>query len=89
MTSMPTTTPRRAAPRLTTPRVTAAGVTCGWCRDTGWADPFEVYDGSPPFVSCPDCLGAGIPECTTCEGEGAVPVATPCPACDTGVVLLG
>ncbi len=77
MTSMPTTT---TAGR--TPLVTAPATTCPQCHGTGWTDPFTVHDGAPPFTWCPECLGAGLDDCTTCAGDGAVPVATPCPACD-------
>ena len=55
---------------------------CPFCHDSGWADAWDVYDGSPPLTWCPACLGAGLEDCDTCDGYGAVPDPVSCPACD-------
>src|SRR5680860_381565 len=54
---------------------------CSACLGSGWADPFEVFDGSPPLTWCSDCLGAGLEDCAQCDGYGAIPAAAPCPSC--------
>lgn len=57
---------------------------CDVCGD-GHADPFEVFDGSPPLTWCPACLGAGLADCPRCEGYGAVTAPAPCPACGAAI----
>ncbi|MDX1657416.1 MAG: hypothetical protein R3343_01220 [Nitriliruptorales bacterium] len=61
---------------------------CPLCLDTGWADAWEAYDGSPPLTWCPACLGAGLEDCDTCDGYGAVPDPVSCPACDGALFPL-
>lgn len=67
----------------TTTATTAPPATCVLCHGTGWADPWEVHDGAPMLTWCDACLGAGLEDCTGCDGEGIVPEPTPCP-CETG-----
>lgn len=55
-----------------------APVACPRCAGTGWADPWELADGSPELISCDRCLGAGLDGCPDCDGEGVLAVARPC-----------
>lgn len=61
---------------------TTMSVTCDLCRGSGWADAWEAYAGSPPLTWCPACLGAGLEDCATCDGYGAVADPVSCPACE-------
>lgn len=74
MSTVPTT--GTLAPRAT---IVAATV-CPSCAGTGWADPWEIGEGTPELTSCDRCLGVGLDGCADCDGEGslAVPVVCPC-----------
>lgn len=75
-------------PPVTPPGPPVGTGTCTRCEDSGWADPFDVHAGSPPFTWCDACLGSGLEDCTDCDGYGAVPEPTPCPDCDVTRVAL-
>lgn len=66
----------------TDPAAEAADAPCRLCSDTGWADAWEAYAGSPPLTWCPSCLGSGLEDCDGCDGYGAVADPVSCPACD-------
>lgn len=61
-----------------TPTVPATTV-CRLCAGTGWADPWELGDGTPELASCDRCLGVGLDGCPDCDGDGVVAVVQPCP----------
>lgn len=62
-------------------------VVCAACTGDGWADPFDVFDGSPPLTWCHDCLGAAVDDCRACGGDGWVTAWTACPACGEELFL--
>jgi DnaJ-class molecular chaperone len=71
------------APDIRFETATQPDAACRSCDGTGWADPWEVTGGAPALTWCDRCLGAGLDDCPSCDGYGAVAAPVACPTCES------